>query len=312
VKIVFFGTSPFSARILAYLLENQFAIAAIVTQPSRPQGRSLEPVDPPVKCEAKRLSLNIPLFQPEQASSDTFASILREFQADLFVVVAYGEIIKKNLLEMPKKGCINVHASLLPKYRGAAPIQRALMAGEEESGITIMYMAPKMDAGDIITTASLKIPEEMNSGELSDKLCALACPLLKSVLEQLERGDVERTIQDHEEATFAPKITPLDTEIQWDKKAQEIHNQIRALSPTPGAWCWVHIGSEKKRLKIYRSKISEKGVNAFLPKRILCYGKEGWIVATGEGALELLEVQLEGKKKISAQEFIRGFPQPVL
>ncbi|MBS0603755.1 MAG: methionyl-tRNA formyltransferase [Verrucomicrobia bacterium] len=309
MRIVFFGTSFFAARILAKLIENKYQIAAIVTRPDRMKGRNLQPSPPPVKEMASKLSLNIPVFQPEKASAPEFADVLKGFEADLFVVVAYGEIIKKILLEMPRLGCINIHASLLPKFRGAAPIQRCLMEGEKESGITIIEMTPQMDAGDMLAIESIPVAEEMTFGELDDELCELSVKLLFKVIGQFQEGKVVKVPQDHALATLAPKLTADEEKIDWNRTAGQIHNQIRALSPFPSAWCQVKIGNDVKRLKIKKSKVVPSP-NA-RPGTLLSFGKEGWTVACGEGALRLLEVQMEGKKAMSAEECIRGIHHPV-
>jgi methionyl-tRNA formyltransferase len=251
----------------------------------------------------------IPLFQPEKASAPEFADQLKAFDADLFIVVAYGEIIKQNLLDTPKRACINIHASLLPKFRGAAPIQRSLMQGERETGITIIEMSPQMDAGDILATESLPVPDEMTFGELELKLSDLAIKLTFRTVQQFEEGSVVRTPQDPSLVTFAPKLAAEEEKIDWNRSAEQIHNQIRALSPTPSAWCLIHIGSESKRLKIKKAHVVHAA--DAVAGTLLEFGNQGWVVACGKGALELLEVQLEGKKVMSARDCARGILQPV-
>ncbi len=302
MRIVFFGTSSFAAEVLKQLSRSNNTLVAVVTKPDRLQGRHLHSSFPPVKETA--LALSLPLFQPEKASDPAFVEQLLPFNADLFVVVAYGEIIKKNLLDMPRLGCINIHASLLPQFRGAAPMQRALMAGAEETGISIIAMTPEMDAGDILAIESIPVPQEMTLCDLEPQLQALSVKLLLRVIEQLDKGTLKRTPQDHSLATFAPKLTPEEEKIEWTRSAQEIHNQIRALSPTPGAWCQLKLGNELKRLKIKKSIIIPNETAP--PGTFLSFGKEGWIIACGKGALKLLQVQLEGKKTMSAEEFTRG------
>jgi len=304
MRIVFFGTSSFAARILTSLIENHHQVQAIVTRPDREKGRRLQSSSPPVKETASRICPEIPVFQPEKASAPEFAEILKQFRADLFVVVAYGEIIKKNLLEMPALGCINIHASLLPKFRGAAPIQRSLMEGEKETGITIIEMSPQMDAGDVIAIESLPISEEMTFGELEPKLCDLSIRLLFSVIKNFESSQIVKVPQEHSLATLAPKIIPSEEIINWMQPAYKIHNQIRGLSPSPCAWCQIAIDQDLKRLKIKKAKIV-KGINA-VPGSIVTFGKEGWVIGCGQDALRLLEVQLEGKKPMSAEDCIRG------
>lgn len=309
MKIVFFGTSVFASKVLTSLIEQGQQVAAVVTRPDRTKGRNLESSPPPVKETVLRLKPDLPIFQPEKASAPEFAEKLKAFQADLFVVVAYGEIIKKNLLEMPKLGCINIHASLLPKFRGAAPMQRSLMAGEKETGITIIEMSPQMDAGDILAIQAIPISQETTFGELEEALNKLSIKLLSNVIHQFETGQVSRTPQDHTQATFAPKLTAEEEKIDWKRPAKSIHDQIRALSPFPGAWCTIKIGTEVKRLKIKKAKVEEGSFAE--PGTILNFGKEGWIIACEKDSLRLIEVQLEGKKTMSAEDCVRGIHHPV-
>lgn len=312
MNIVFFGTSSFAARILTRLIEKQYHIGAIVTRVDRPRGRDLRLSFPPVKETAIQVCPQIPLFQPEKASAPEFAEVLRPLNADLFVVVAYGEIIKQNLLSMPKHGCINIHASLLPKFRGAAPIQRSLMAGDAQTGITIIDMTPQMDAGDILAIQAIEVPMEMTYGELEPKLCDLGAELVMEVLNQFQNSSVTRTPQEHTLATLAPKILPADEKIDWNLSSAEIHNKIRALSPSPGAWSPIQIGNETKRLKIKKSlPLPPEASQKCAPGAIIEAGKNGWIVSCGQGSLRLLEVQLEGKKTLSADDFIKGVHQPL-
>ncbi len=229
--------------------------------------------------------------------------------ADLFVVVAYGEIIKKNLLEMPRLKCINIHASLLPKYRGAAPIQRCLMAGDEQTGISIIEMTPQMDAGDVLAMASMAVPEEMTFGELEPKLCDLGVQLLFDTIQAIQKGEVSKVPQNHLLATLAPKILAEEEKINWNQTAFQIHNQIRALSPHRSAWCYIKMAGETKRLKIKKSQVVLNQSRA--PGSLISLNKEGWIVACGAHALRLIEIQLEGKKAMAAEEFLRGMHTPI-
>jgi methionyl-tRNA formyltransferase len=304
MSIIFFGTSSFSAFVLEQLLKSGYQIVAIVTRPDRVQGRRLQVSSPPVKDVALKICPHIPLFQPEKASSPEFAEILSTFKASLFVVVAYGEIIKKNLLEMPSLGCINIHASLLPAYRGAAPMQRCLMAGDKETGITIIEMSPQMDAGDILAIEAIPIPTEMTLVELEEQLRILAVKLVSDVINQYGQGTVVKRSQDHSMATLAPKLMPEDERIDWTRSAEQIHNQIRALSPAPCAWCQLQIGPDLKRLKIKKARVYKTAESS--PGALIHFGKEGWVIGCGTDALELQEVQLEGKKMLSAGECLRG------
>lgn len=309
MRVVFFGTPIFAARILEYLISRGHSIVAIVTRPDKPRGRSQQLQPSEVKALAQEKWPEIPLFQPLKASTNAFAEELKDLNPDVFVVVAYGEIIKENLLKVPSKMCVNIHGSILPKYRGAAPIQRALMAGEKETGITIIEMVLKMDAGDILGIEKIEIGEEANFAELSDYLCQISGPLVEKVLKEIEDGTVQKIPQNHSEATFAQKITFEDRIIHWEKSAEEVHNQIRALSPDPGAICTVEVKGQKKSLSIKKAK---KNLNlSGHPGQTLVYQKNEWIIACGHGAISLLEIQLEGKKTMKVDEFIRGNPQPL-
>jgi methionyl-tRNA formyltransferase len=304
MKIVYFGTPQFAAHVLQYLLDRGISVAAVITKPDKPKGRSGSPQPTPVKLIA--IEHHIPVYQPPLVSVPEFAETLQAFYADLFVVVAYGEIMKQHLLDMPKLGCINLHASLLPKYRGAAPIQHAIINGETETGVTIMHMVKKMDAGDMIQTVKVPIGPDTTYGELEENLCEAGCKALLETIHALEKGTAQRTPQDHEQATLAPKIELENCEIHWEWPAEKIHNLIRGVFPFPGAWCRVQLKGQLLRLKISKSQIA-KGSGP--PGQILSYGKEGFIIACGEDALRLLEVQLEGKKSVKAEEFIRGVPR---
>lgn len=276
---------------------------AVVSKPDRPKGRSGTPVPTPVKLVALNHQPPIPLYQPDIVSAPEFAATLQAYHADLFIVVAYGELIKQHLLDMPRLGCINVHASLLPKYRGAAPIQRCIIEGEKETGVTIMHMVKKMDAGDIIEVAKVPIPSEMTYCELEQSLLEAGKMALLKVVQEMASGNVKRTVQDHSQATFAPKIELEDCEIKWDQPAETIHNLVRGVNPHPGAWCYVNFRGEKKRLKILRSRVQPYG-GPEKPGTVLSGGS--FLIATGKDALLLLEIQLEGKKAMKADDFLRG------
>jgi methionyl-tRNA formyltransferase len=309
MRIVFFGTSQFAANLLQCLLQHQLDVVAVVTRPDKPQGRSLKIGPPPVKELLEKSYPDIPLFQPVKASTPEFAAHLQALDPDVFIVAAYGEIIKTLLLEMPRLGALNVHGSVLPKYRGAAPIQRCLMHGDAMSGITIMKMVLEMDAGDILEIVKVPLSPDMTFGELEQKLSEISGPALLKVLDQLLKGNLHPVPQDRSQATFAPKITPFETEIKWNRPALEIHNLIRGLSPQPGAWCWVEVGSDKKRLKIKRSHVDSSAHG--YPGENLTFTDREWIVGCEEGGLRLLEIQLEGKKSLPILEFLRGHREPL-
>ena len=309
LKAVFFGTPAFAAEILKFLLENKVNIAAVVTKPDKPRGRSGSLSPTPVKEVA--LLNDLPLFQPEIVSDPEFAPTLEQFQADLFIVVAYGEILKQPLLDKPKKACINLHASLLPKYRGAAPIQHSLLAGDLETGVTVMHMVKKMDAGDMIHRVKVEIPTDMTYGELENELCKAGKVALLKVLEDFELGIDLRIPQDPSQATMAPKIELENCEINWQRSSKDLHNLIRGVNPQPGAWCTAKVKDRLLRLKVYKSAVEEcnEEYKKGEPAEILHWGKGGILVACGQGVLRLLEVQLEGKKLLSAEDFARGLPQ---
>lgn len=306
MKIIFFGTSFFAAQILFYLVQNQVNVIAVITRPDRPAGRSLKSSFSPLKQTAIRLDL--PVFQPEKASSAEFVDQLKNLQADLFIVVAYGEIVKKEVLDLPSLGCINIHASLLPKYRGAAPIQRCLINAEKETGISIIEMTPKMDAGDIISMQKIPIPFEMTYGELERELCILAQKMILQVIEQFKNSSVKKIPQDHSQMSLAPKVSAQEEEIDWNFDSNLLHNRIRALSPSPGAFCMLEVKNQKKRLKILRA-FPEDLPSSEKPASLVKLGKELAVVC-GQGALRLLEVQLEGKRVMSAFDCFNGLQNP--
>ncbi len=305
MKIVFFGTPLFAAQVLEELAKQSIEIVAVVTKPDKPQGRSLKMQPPFVKLFAEKVLPGVPFFQPPKCSTKEFAEILRSFQADLFVVVAYGEIIKQEVLDIPRFGCINVHASLLPKYRGAAPIQRALMNGEKETGISIIQLVLEMDAGDVLEIQ--KIPIEINTTfpELEEALCELGTKCLVKVLKDFEQNSVTKAAQNPSLVTFAHKITSEECFIHWNKPALSIHNLIRAVTPHPGAWCFATVRGQKKRLKILRSEYDSELKIA--PGALHSEGKN-LAVGAIDGAIWLKEVQLEGKQAMPIHELLNGIP----
>jgi methionyl-tRNA formyltransferase len=306
MKIVFFGTPPFAAEVLDHLMAHGVNVVAVVTKPDKPKGRSGDPVPTAVKSLVLQKYPHLPLFQPALISAPGESDILLPFHADLFVVVAYGEIIKQHLLDMPPLGCINVHASLLPKYRGAAPIQRAIINGESESGVTIMYMVKKMDAGDMIQSLTVPIEADITFGDYEKLLCRAGCEALLDVVTAFSREELPRVPQNHELATLAPKIELEDCEIDWANSAQAIHDLVRGVNPYPGAWCTVLVKGEKKRLKIWQTEvINEKHGR---PGAFSQHADGRLVVACGESSVIVLELQLEGKKAMHSQDLLRGLP----
>lgn len=304
MKIVFFGTPEFAAKHLERLVSEKIDIVAIVTKPDKPQGRSQKLQPTPVKILAQKRIPHVPLFQPEKCSTAEFTEVLKGFQADLYVVVAYGEIIKQAVLDLPTFGCINVHASLLPRNRGAAPMQRVLMNGELETGISVIQLVLKMDAGDVLYEEKMKIPQNMTLPELEEALCEMGCSCLLKVIRDFEKGTSIKTPQDHTLASFAAKVTPEECFIDWAKPAFEIHNLVRGVTPHPGAWCHVFVRDQKKRLKVLRSEYDPeaKGV----PGTCFQKTKESLEVYCGQGALILKELQLEGKQAMKTADLLRG------
>lgn len=315
LKVVFFGTPQFAADLLKALIAHRIDLVGVVTKPDRPQGRSEKSMPSEVKQMALKLLPGVPLWQPESSSSEDFFQALSPLKADLFVVVAYGELIKQRMLDLPALGCINVHASLLPKYRGAAPIQRSIIAGETETGITIMQMVRKMDAGDIIKTVKVPIGTETTYGELEAALCLAAeAPLLEVLAEYAKGIRPEHFPQDETKATFAGKIELADCQIDWQRSAKDIHNLIRGVNPHPGAWCYVHIKGARKRLKITKSTcVPALSGEPTMPSGTIFPSAQGQLqVACGHGKLALLELQLEGKRKMGVDEFLRGIAASTL
>ncbi len=296
MRIIFFGTPDMAADILKPLLDAEVEIAAIVTKPDTPQGRSLKLTAPAVKQLAQSLAPHIPILQPQKCSTPEMLETLKSYKADLYVVVAYGEILSESLLAIPVHGAINVHFSLLPKYRGAAPFQRAIMEGETESGVSIIRLVKKMDAGDILCIEKFPISPAMTSGELASALCTLGVNCLFKVLDDFKKGTVRATVQDHDKATFANKITPEECRLDWTKPVHTLNNLVRALAPHPGAWCEVVVRGEKKRLKVLYAEIADAP------------NKDELVVVCGSGFLRLLTIQLEGKPKMQAGDFLRGIP----
>jgi len=294
------GTSQFAVPTLEKLIDSPHEITGIVTQPDRPKGRGNKVAASPVK--EKALSHNIPVFQPARIKVPAATEYISRWQPDLIVVVAYGQIIPPIILQLPSLGCINVHASLLPKYRGAAPIQRCLMNGEKKTGVTTMFMDEGLDTGDILLQQEVMISNDATYGELHDHLAAAGTDLLMTTIEKLKAGTLVRRRQNDDEASYAAMITKADEVINWQDKAEKIFNQIRALNPQPGASTLL-LG---ETLKIFRSRI-ETDPQIGVPGEITAVLPSGFIVKAGDQALKILEVQKAGKKRINAPEFLKGY-----
>jgi methionyl-tRNA formyltransferase len=298
MRIVFFGTPDFAVPVLRALLDGPDDVVGVVCQSDQPAGRGQKLRQPPVKIAAA--ASGVPVAQPRSVRGDDFAALLTAWQPDLSVVAAYGRILPRRVLDIPRLGSINVHASLLPKYRGAAPIQWAIARGESETGITIMRMSEQMDAGDILLQRSTPIGAEETGGELHDRLAVLGAETLRQALDLLRQGRLSPTPQDAAAATIAPLIQKDDGRIDWTRPAVELARRVRAFNPWPSAFTR-HRG---RLLKIHRAR----------PLAAPARGTPGTIeradtvlaVATGDGQLELLELQWEGRRRLAAAEFVRG------
>jgi methionyl-tRNA formyltransferase len=306
-RIVFMGTPDFAVPSLEALVEHGWNVVCVVTQPDRPKGRKKELTPPPVKETAERLGLTV--FQPEKCRHPESVETLRSYRPDLIVTAAYGQLLPKDLLELPPAGCVNVHASLLPKYRGGAPIHHAIIRGETKTGITLMYMDEGLDTGDMIRQVEVEISDTDTAGSLYDKLKIAGAKLLIDSLEEILNGQVERIPQDHSQATYAPNIKSEDERIDWNRPARDVYNQIRGLNPWPVAYT-EYRGA---RLKIWASALPEtesihKDVNAqnVAPGTVVNTDDGVIEVAVKDGTIQLTEVQPAGKRKMTAADFIRG------
>jgi methionyl-tRNA formyltransferase len=300
-RVLFMGTPDFAVPSLRLLLEekDQVEVIGVVTQPDRPKGRKKVLTPPPVKVEA--IKHDLPVFQPQKLRSEEAIRQVLELQPDLIVTAAYGQILPEPVLNAPKYGCINVHASLLPKYRGGAPIHHAIINGEKETGVTIMYMVKALDAGDMLLQRAIPITSGDNVGTMHDKLANLGAELLKEVLPSILDGTVQAVPQDDEQATFAPNITREDEKIDWERTAQELDCQIRGLCPWPVAYTlW-----KGKPFKIWKASVVNEETQGE-PGTVIRLDNNGIVVATGKGLLRLTEVQPSGKKPMPARQFING------
>lgn len=299
-KIIFMGTPDFSVPVLRQIMADGYRVIAVVTQPDRPVGRKRVLTPPPVKVEAEKFG--IPVLQPEKIRQKEELDKVLALGPDLIVTAAFGQILPKELLDAPKYGCINVHASLLPELRGGAPMQYAILQGKKETGITIMYMAEKLDAGDIITQAVVPVSEEDTLGTLHDKLSETGAKLLSETLPPLLAGKLTATPQDEALATFAPTIKREQEKIDWTKTAEEIYNHIRALNPHPGAYTLL----DGKNLKLWQAEKTAI-TTAAKPGTIIQADSDGLTVAAGkQTAIKLKELQPSGKKKMPVADFLRG------
>ncbi|OEH85752.1 methionyl-tRNA formyltransferase [Desulfuribacillus stibiiarsenatis] len=309
MRILFMGTPDFAVPCLQALIDNQYNVIGVVTQPDRPKGRKLQLAPPPVKVLAEQY--NIPVYQPEKISKREEVERFQQLDIDLVVTAAFGQILSNDFLAIPKLGCINVHASLLPKYRGGAPIHWSVINGETETGVTIMYMVQKLDAGPMLTQKKVAILPTDTTGIVYEKVTQAGAELLIETLPDLIAGRLNPVEQTESEATFAYNICREDERIDWDKPAITIYNQIRGLNPWPGAYTYY----QNQVLKVWASEIypmnrnqsmEENDTKEDIPGMIVRIDKNGIVVATGAGYLLLTELQPAGKKKILGKDFVNS------
>lgn len=303
MRIIFLGTGDIGLPSLeALLASREHQVLAVVTQPDKPVGRRLVLTPPQVKVRAAEAG--IPVLQPERIRHSV--EELSAFQADVFVVVAYGQILPRSVLDIPKLACLNIHASLLPRHRGAAPIQAAIRDGDTESGITIMWMDEGLDTGDVLLMEKLFITPDDTGGTLHDKLAALAPHALMKALSLLAEGAAPRTPQDHAKATHVRKLERADGHVDWTRSAEEIERLVRAFDPWPGTFCVITLPDGKPaHLKVHRSAVVPHAQSCPVGGTVIA-ADDHLLVSCGGGVIDLLEVQLEGKKRMSAAEFLRG------
>ncbi|MDH3342199.1 MAG: methionyl-tRNA formyltransferase [Gammaproteobacteria bacterium] len=300
IRIIYAGTPDFAVAPLAALIDAGYDVVAVYTQPDRPAGRGREPRPSPVKDKA--LEYNIPVYQPETLKAEVDQNALRELQPDLMVVTAYGLLLPQAVLDIPRLGCINVHASLLPRWRGAAPIQRAILAGDGETGITIMQMDKGLDTGDMLAIQSCEIQADDTGSSLHDHLMAMGADTLLNMLPDFIAGKITPQKQDDAQANYASKLSKQEAQINWSSSAEQIHYSVRAFNAWPVAFTHWQKKNKPDVLRVWQSEVLAKTSNATAGTVLSC-GKEGIDVATGDGVLRLLQVQPSGKKAMAASDF---------
>lgn len=303
MRIIFMGTPDFSVPALKALADGGHEIAAVVTQPDKPKNRGKSVMMTPVKEAA--LSLGFEVYQPVKAREESFVACLRDLKPDVIVVVAFGQLLPKSILDIPKYGCINIHASLLPRYRGAAPIQWAVIDGEVESGVTTMHMAEGLDTGDMIEKVSVTLDKKETGGSLYHKLSEIGGDLIVSTLNKLEEGTASRTPQTEEGTCYAKRLTKTLGDVDWSRSAESIERLIRGLNPWPSAYT----GWNGKSLKLWSADVLDEDVEG-QPGQVVKVRKDSLVVKTGSGLLAITELQMEGKKRMDVSDFLRGYPIP--
>lgn len=298
MKVVFMGTPDFAVPTLRALCEKH-EVVAVVSQPDKPKGRGKKLQPTPVKMAA--LEYNLPVYQPETVKDEEFIKLLNGFNADLFVVVAYGQILPESILNIPPLGCVNVHGSLLPKYRGAAPIQMAIVNGEEKTGVTIMYMEKGLDSGDMILKKELPIDKKDTYGSLHDKMCVLGADALIEALELMEKGEVKAEKQDDSLSTYASRIEKGNAQLVWERPSYQTVNTIRGFNPVPGAFSFY----KDEMMKIFEAE-EVQGYSGKPGEIVDVDIKRGITVKTGDSAILITQLQVKGGKKMSACDYLRG------
>ena len=302
-NLIFMGTPDFAVPSLKALSENGYNVLMVVTQPDRPKGRGRKIIHPPVKEVAQRIGYDV--IQPVSIKDKDFFDIITGLKPDIFIVVAYGHIIPKNILAIPETGAINLHASLLPKYRGPAPIQWAIINGEKETGVTTMLMDDGLDTGDILLSSKEQITVDDTSATLHDRLSILGADLLIKTLKSFENNDINPITQDHASATYAPLLKKTDGRINWEKPSEYIASFIRGVTPWPGAFTF----QDNKRLKIFSAKPILVEINE-APGTVIKGFPDELRIATGKGALSILEIQGASGKRLLIKDFLRGNQMP--
>jgi len=306
-KIIFMGTADFGGPVLEKLADNKENKIAVITQPDRPQGRGRKILPTPIKKIA--LDKGLEVFQPESINDGESIKRMKEFNPDIILVVAYGQILSSHILNIPKIGCINIHGSLLPKYRGAAPINRAIINGEKETGTTFMFMKEKVDAGEIIFQEKIDILPDETCGELYYRLSALSARSLPKLLEKIKSGKIERIPQDNKLATFARKINKEDGKIDWSDRGEKVYNLIRGTIPFPGAFTYY----KGRKLKVTQARFLndyQDDANTGSPKsgRVVKTEKDGILISTGDkGMIKILRLIPAGSKELTAEQFVNGY-----
>jgi len=298
MRLVFMGTPDFAVPSLEAIIKSDHEITGVVTQPDRPRGRGKKLMPPPVKVTANNAGL--PVEQPH--TGEDLLVCLQKWRPEIVVVVAFGRILSQKVLDLPEKGCLNLHASLLPKYRGAAPIHRAVMAGETETGVTTMWMSAELDAGDIILQKKIPISYDATTGQIHNELAVRGARLLVATLDLVAAGKAPRQPQDENRATYAPPLRPEDEIINWEQPAPVVYNQVRGLNPWPGAY------TERKgvRLKIYETQIVDN-TSTGKPGQVVAMTGNGFVVQAGKGQVLITQVQPVGKKIMPAAAYLRGY-----